>query len=137
MRALPAPSAKPDRFDSILFDFDESDVRASETDKVATVVRWAEAHPTFEFVLDGNADERGTEPYNTKLSGRRARGATRDALVRGGVDANRIRTLALGEEAPVCNEKTERCYPGQPPGRVFTRPMNERLSGTNERFSGR
>jgi outer membrane protein OmpA-like peptidoglycan-associated protein len=54
------------------------------------------------LVLNGNADERGTNAYNKKLSDRRVK-TVRDALTKAGVDASRLRTFALGEDAPVCD----------------------------------
>lgn len=46
--------------------------------------------------LDGYADARGTEKYNAQLSATRA-GAVRDALIRGGMPAERIVLRAEGE----------------------------------------
>jgi outer membrane protein OmpA-like peptidoglycan-associated protein len=46
--------------------------------------------------LDGYADARGTEKYNAQLSASRA-GAVRDALIRGGMPAERIIVSADGE----------------------------------------
>jgi outer membrane protein OmpA-like peptidoglycan-associated protein len=46
--------------------------------------------------LDGYADARGTEKYNSQLSAMRA-GAVRDALIRGGMPAERVIVRADGE----------------------------------------
>jgi outer membrane protein OmpA-like peptidoglycan-associated protein len=105
----PGASAKLERFQSILFDFDKANIRQSETSKIEGILTWAKANPGFEFVLNGNTDPRGTKGYNKKLSDRRAI-AVREAMVKGGVESGRIRYFALGDEAPVCNEKTETCY---------------------------
>ena len=91
-----------ERFQSILFDFDKSNIRASEAPKIDAIVAAAKDNPNVEFVLNGNADERGTNVYNKKLSDRRVK-TVRDALVKGGVEAGRLKTFALGEDAPVCD----------------------------------
>jgi len=117
----PGRSARLERFRSILFDFDKSDIRSSEAPKVDAIVTCAKDNPGFEFVLNGNTDERGTADYNKKLSDRRVK-AVRDAMVRAGVDGGRIRTFALGEDAPVCDAKTETCWQNNRRVDVFTRP---------------
>lgn len=52
------------------------------------------------ITVTGNADSPGTEPYNQALSQRRA-DAVRAALVREGVPANKIATVARGETQPL------------------------------------
>ena len=61
------------------------------------------------LIVEGHCDERGTEAYNLALGERRARSA-RDYLVAQGVAANRITTIAYGEERPVCREHNEGCW---------------------------
>lgn len=73
-------------------------------------------------MLDGNADERGAGPYNKRLSHRRVK-TVRENLVKGGVAGNRLRTFALGEEAPVCHDKTETCWQSNRRVDVYTRPI--------------
>lgn len=86
-----------------------------------SIVAWAKANPGFDFVLNGNTDPRGTAGYNKRLSDRRAK-EVRDGMVKGGVDGGRIRSFALGMEAPVCNEKTEACYQDDRRVDVYTVP---------------
>lgn len=119
----PGPAARLERFRDIFFDFDRSNIRPSETTKIEAVAGWATANPGFELVLNGNADERGTAGYNKQLSDRRVK-SVRDALTKAGVDPGRVRTFALGEEAPVCNAKTETCWQSNRRVDVFTRPRN-------------
>jgi len=119
----PGPVAKVERFRSILFDFDKSDIRPSETSKVDEIVAWAKDNPGFELVLNGNADERGTNVYNKRLSDRRVK-TVRDALAKAGVEGTRLRTFALGEDAPVCDAKSEDCWQQNRRVDVFTRPRS-------------
>ena len=115
------PSVTLERFQSILFAFDKSDIRPSEGPKLEAIAAWAKDNPGFELVLNGNADERGTNEYNKRLSDRRVT-TVRDALTRSGVELSRLRTFALGEEAPLCEAKTEPCWEQNRRVDVFTRP---------------
>ncbi len=54
--------------------------------------------------LEGHADARGTESFNTTLSTTRAE-AVRDALVRGGMPADRVIVMAAGEAGSVAPEQ--------------------------------
>lgn len=119
----PGPAAKIERFRSILFDFDKSNIWPSEMAKIDAIVGWAKDNPGFEFVLNGNADERGTFGYNIKLSDRRVK-SVQDALTKAGVDPGRVRTFALGEDAPLCEAKTEACWQSNRRVDIFTRPRN-------------
>ena len=54
--------------------------------------------------LDGHTDARGTEAYNATLSTARAE-AVRDALIRGGMPAERVIVTAAGESASTAPEQ--------------------------------
>lgn len=96
-------------FADILFDYDKSNIRASEAAKITDVAKYMQSDPSVNLRIDGYADPRGTSQYNLALSQRRV-GAVRDALVKEGVPGNRISTGHFGEQRPKCNEKTEACY---------------------------
>lgn len=96
-------------FRDILFDYDKSNVRASERDKINDIVAHARQNPQASFRLDGHADPRGNDRYNLALSDRRVK-AVRDALVAGGVAAGRISTGAFGEKQLKCSEQNEECW---------------------------
>jgi len=96
-------------FKNILFDFDKSDVRSSETGKVSEIATYLQENPSIQVGIDGYADPRGTNSYNQSLSGRRVE-AIRDALVKAGVSGDKIKTGAFGEQRLQCNESTEACW---------------------------
>jgi OmpA-OmpF porin, OOP family len=50
--------------------------------------------------IQGHADERGTDPYNIRLTSDRA-ASVRQAMIQRGVDANRLRSAGYGERCPV------------------------------------
>lgn len=113
-------AARWESFKDILFDFDKSDVRADERDKVKEIVEFMKEHPTFEIGLEGYADPRGTDAYNQALSERRVK-AIRDALVTDGAATGRIRIGAEGEKDRNCSEDTEGCYQKNRRVEVFVR----------------
>lgn len=92
-----------------MFDFDESAIRASETNKITDIVSHMKNNPNIQLSLNGNADPRGSGPYNMALSKRRVE-KVRAALVGGGVEARRLKTDAFGAERPKCKEASEECW---------------------------
>ena len=70
---------------------------------------WLRKWPQTEIRVEGYCDERGTPEYNLALGERRA-SAVKDYLESLGVDADRIREVSLGKEAPFCNESSENCW---------------------------
>jgi peptidoglycan-associated lipoprotein len=72
-------------------------------------VDWLVSNPAYLVLIEGHADERGTNEYNIVLGEHRAR-STLDYLMAHGVSADRITTLSYGEERPFCTERTEACW---------------------------
>jgi peptidoglycan-associated lipoprotein len=70
---------------------------------------WMVEHPKYLILIEGHADERGTNEYNLALGERRAK-ATRDYLVSVGIEAGRITVISYGEERPTCTDKAEACW---------------------------
>lgn len=96
-------------FKDFLFDFDKSDIRPHETNKVSEIAAYLKQNPSVQVGLDGFADPRGTDNYNQGLSERRVN-CIRDALVKAGVPVARITTGAFGESRPLCKDSTEACW---------------------------
>src|SRR5262245_59560012 len=113
-------AAKWTSFRDILFDFDKSDVRASEQSKVVDIATFLKQNPNAEVSLEGHADPRGTDSYNLRLSERRVK-AVRDSLQTAGINSQRIRIGAVGEKYPACTEATEDCYQRDRRVAVFVR----------------
>jgi peptidoglycan-associated lipoprotein len=118
--AAPGPAAQWVSFQNILFDFDKSNIRPSEQDKVRAVVDFLKQNSNFDVGLDGYADPRGSVPYNLRLSERRARAAA-GALVGAGISRDRIRLGAFGEANRNCQENTEECFQRNRRVEVFLR----------------
>ena len=93
----------------VYFDFDRYDVRAGDKGTLDENAKWLKTNQSALLLIEGHADERGTNEYNLALGERRAK-ATRDYLVSVGIDAGRITVISYGEERPVCTEKAEPCW---------------------------
>jgi peptidoglycan-associated lipoprotein len=102
------------------FAFDKADIRPEEAAKLDQNVEWLKGNDVL-ILVEGHADERGTNEYNLALGERRAK-AVRDYLVSKGIAAERISTVSYGEERPVCTEKTEDCYKRNRRGDFMAKP---------------
>lgn len=88
------------RAQTVYFDFDRANVRASEASKVQEVAnRFKSEDPNSDLLVEGHCDERGTEEYNRSLGERRAL-AIRELLVASGVPADHIHTISFGKDKP-------------------------------------
>jgi peptidoglycan-associated lipoprotein len=70
---------------------------------------WLKRRTSTRLLVEGHADNRGTNEYNLALGERRA-AAVRDYLVSLGVTTDRMSIVSKGEEQPFCAEDTEDCW---------------------------
>jgi outer membrane protein OmpA-like peptidoglycan-associated protein len=84
---------------NVYFRFDKSKLTGKGREVVDAAVKATNADQTRRVALVGKADRSGTDPYNMALSERRA-DRVRDAMVAGGVPANRIDVKWVGEREP-------------------------------------
>jgi len=92
--------------DKVFFDFNKSELRAEGKQVLDEQATWFANHLQENLVIEGHTDVRGSDEYNMRLGGRRAK-AARDYLVSKGVNPDRIRTVSFGETRPdVVNAKT-------------------------------
>jgi peptidoglycan-associated lipoprotein len=101
------------RLNDALFDYDKSVIRddASTVLKADVgVIRDILAnYPNQKLLIEGNADERGSEEYNLALGDRRAR-AAQEFLVQMGIPAAQLSLVSYGKERPICTDNTEDCW---------------------------
>jgi peptidoglycan-associated lipoprotein len=101
------------RLNDALFDYDKSVIRddASTVLKADVgVIRDILAnYPNQKLLIEGNADERGSEEYNLALGDRRAR-AAQEFLVSMGIPAPQLSLVSYGKERPICTDNTENCW---------------------------
>jgi peptidoglycan-associated lipoprotein len=98
---------------TVYFEFDKSDIKASERDKLKIAKKYLDDNPTRRLLLEGRCDWRGTAEYNLALGDRRAN-AAKKYLITLGVKADRLETLSKGslEAAKNADEATmskDRC----------------------------
>jgi peptidoglycan-associated lipoprotein len=99
--------AVPDVKD-VHFDFDRYDIRPDAARILDANARWMKANPAALVLIEGHADEQGTNEYNLALGERRAKAAM-NYLVGQGLPAERFTVISYGEEWPICQEKNEAC----------------------------
>src|SRR2546428_2629761 len=98
-----------DALKDIYFDFDRYDIRTDAAKVLDADAAWLNDNARTLVLIEGHADERGTNEYNLVLGERRAK-TTLDYLVSHGVQGSRITVISYGEEGPVCKERTEACW---------------------------
>ncbi len=91
--------------DRVFFETDSTDLTARARTTLDLQSQWLARYPTYNFVVEGHADERGTREYNIALGARRA-AAVRAYLIARGVNSGRMSTISYGKERPVavCND---------------------------------
>lgn len=95
---------------TVYFDFDKFNIKSDMQPVISTnasLFNQSEAQ-SLTIKVEGNCDEWGTDEYNYALGLKRAK-ATKDALVKQGVSADRIMVVSYGESNPVCSDKTKAC----------------------------
>jgi peptidoglycan-associated lipoprotein len=109
--ARPAPRdfSETSALKDIHFDFDKYDLRPSDTKTLETNAGWLKANASQLLLIEGHADERGTDAYNLALGERRAQAAM-NYLIAQGIRASRIAIVSYGEERPVCRDHNEACW---------------------------
>jgi len=95
----------------VFFAFDKSELGDTAKAALQKDAAWLNnaIHTKIRVMVEGHADQRGTNEYNLALGDRRAT-AVRDYLVNLGVAANRINLVSKGKEEPVCTEMMEECW---------------------------
>jgi peptidoglycan-associated lipoprotein len=93
----------------VYFDFDRYEIRTGDKGTLDENAKWLKTNQSALLLIEGHADERGTNEYNLALGERRAK-ATRDYLVSVGIEAGRITVISYGEERPTCTDKADGCY---------------------------
>ena len=79
----------------VYFDFDKSTIKQSERAKLEAAVDYLKKNPAHRLLLEGHCDWRGTAEYNLGLGDRRA-GASKQFVLKLGVDAKKLETLSKG-----------------------------------------
>ena len=101
-------SEDPNKPRPIFFDFDKWDIRTDAHENLNKLVKLLKDNPKVNIELSSHTDCRGTEPYNQKLSEKRAKSTTRYLTSRG-IKSKRIKYKGYGESKLV-----NKCADGVP-----------------------
>jgi peptidoglycan-associated lipoprotein len=101
------------KMEDALFDFDKSTIRPDAStalkDDVGVIRDILAAYPSQKLLIEGHADERGSEEYNLALGDRRAQ-SVKDFLTSMGIPDRQLTLISYGKERPVCSDESESCY---------------------------
>ena len=96
-----------------LFDYDKSTIRPDASTAlqgdVNVIKEILSNYPNQKLVIEGHADERGSQEYNLGLGDRRAH-AVEEFLISLGIPSNQLTMISYGKERPVCTEENEECW---------------------------
>ena len=105
----PSEFSESPNLKDIHFDFDKYDIRPGDAKILDANGAWLKQAASNLVLIEGHADERGTNEYNLALGERRAK-ATMNYLVSQGIQASRMTIISYGEERPACTDKNESCW---------------------------
>ena len=88
----------------MFFRTEESGVGGTTEERLTKLAALVEPMDGAVIRLEGHTDARGTETFNTTLSTARAE-AVREALIRGGMPADRVIVTAAGETSSTAPEQ--------------------------------
>jgi peptidoglycan-associated lipoprotein len=91
------------------FEFNQANLEADDTGKLQRMGRCLMADHALHVIVEGNADERGTEEWNLALGDKRA-SAVEDYLERLGVSGTQLKRVTYGKDRPLCTQHNEECW---------------------------
>jgi outer membrane protein OmpA-like peptidoglycan-associated protein len=93
-------------FDQLNFQTGTTQLTPQSVATINDLSQIMKAYPNARFELSGYTDNTGAAEANQQLSLDRAN-AVKQALVNGGVEANRVNTAGYGQEKPIASNDTE------------------------------
>jgi peptidoglycan-associated lipoprotein len=94
---------------TVHFEYDQSDLRASDKSILDAKIPILQANTGVMIRVSGHTDERGSDEYNLALGQRRA-AAAKAYLVQHGIADSRIETISYGEERPAVQGSDESAF---------------------------
>jgi OOP family OmpA-OmpF porin len=112
LEPIPAAEPAPKRMKycvslDIEFDINKSDIRPQYHDEVGRVGDFMTKYPTTTAVIEGYADEVGSEEYNQQLSQRRAESVVNTLVSKFGIDRSRLSAKGYGKTRPIATNVTD------------------------------
>ena len=84
---------------TVYFDSDSSALNRKAKHTLATNFQFLKEHPGMSVIIEGYADDRGTDSYNMMLGERRAQ-SIKQILLSENINANNIKLISYGETRP-------------------------------------
>jgi peptidoglycan-associated lipoprotein len=95
--------------EDVFFQFDSWTLTEEGKQTLERTLGWFEQDPSSNLIIEGHADQRGTQAYNMVLAKKRA-AAVQDYLSQLGVSPSRLAVISYGKDKPFCQDATEVCY---------------------------
>ncbi len=108
-RGTMAPTDQFSPIKDIYFEFDRYSLSPNARKTLKANAEWLRDNPSEAVLIEGHADQRGTNEYNLALAAKRAE-TVRSYLVTLGISTDRLMTISYGEELPVCRDSAEECW---------------------------
>ena len=93
---------------NIEFDINKADIRPQYNDEVSKVGNFMKQYPTTTSLIEGYADEVGSDDYNMQLSQRRAESVAKFLVENFGIDPSRLSARGYGKTRPIADNATEK-----------------------------
>ena len=90
---------------AVYFDPGRAEIRTEDFNELENVANALKADPNAVLELQGFADPRGGDRYNTELARERVEAAMRYLVQRRGIELRQLRAIAMGKETLVAGEK--------------------------------
>lgn len=84
----------------INFDYNSATIKPESMGIINNMYNLLEKYPDLAFRIEGHSDSDGSSDYNLELSAKRA-AAVKSALIKKGIDSDRLQSAGLGESAPL------------------------------------
>lgn len=94
-----APPKPPTQASTVYFNFDSSELDEDAKNIITTHIQFLQKNPEFTVTLEGHADTRGSDDYNTILGSKRAQ-TIKELLISEDVNENQINLVSYGEKKP-------------------------------------
>jgi peptidoglycan-associated lipoprotein len=95
--------------EDVFFQFDSWTLTEEGKQTLERTLGWFEQDPSSNLIIEGHADQRGTQAYNMILAKKRA-AAVQNYLSQLGVSSSRLAVISYGKDKPFCQDATEVCY---------------------------
>ncbi len=112
--------AKASGLANVFFQFDSWALTEQGKHSLQRMLWWFEQVPDSDLIIEGHADQRGTQAYNLVLAIKRAF-AVKDYLAQLGVNRSRLAIISYGKDKPFCRDSTEVCHQLNRRGHLFVR----------------